>query len=181
MRDCDVLCSARLVLAPFSERHLTDEYLSWLRDPELMRYSEQRFRVHTVESCRRYLESFKGTANRFWALEETALGLSTIGTMTAYVAPADAVADLGILVGKADARRRGYGLEAWRLVCRHLLDNGGMRKISAGTLSVNEPMLRLMRQSGMTPDGVRRRHVLFEGRAVDVVHMALFGEQEGVP
>ena len=52
-----------------------------------------------------------------------------------------------------------------------------MRKISAGTLSVNQGMLAIMNNCGMASDGIRKRHRLVDGEAVDVVHMALFAEQ----
>jgi RimJ/RimL family protein N-acetyltransferase len=55
-----------------------------------------------------------------------------------------------------------------------LLRTAGLRKITAGTLSVNAPMLRLMDRVGMVPDGRRARHQLWEGQEVDIVHAALF-------
>lgn len=173
MADSGVIEAGRLRLVPFAEEHLTERYLGWLRDQALLRFSEQRFRRHTLASCREYRASFQGSPNHFWAVEETGQGLGHVGTMTAYVDERNGVADLGILLGAAEARGRGLALEAWQAACRFLLARG-VRKITAGALSVNAAMLRVMEKAGMVPDGVRRGQVLFEGRAVDVVHMAMF-------
>ena len=69
MVTCDhVLESERLRLEPFAERHLTPVYVSWLNDPDVTRYSEQRFRAHTIESCRDYVSAFENSANSLWAI-----------------------------------------------------------------------------------------------------------------
>lgn len=166
----------RLRIVPFAEEHLTERYVGWLRDPEVVRYSSQRFGTHTLESCRAYMESFAGTPNHFWAIVARDPALGHIGNVNAYVSVPDQVADVGILVGERGAWGKGYGGEAWIAVCDHLLRAGGMRKVTAGTLEVNLPMLAVMERAGMVPDGRRARQSLFEGREVDVVHAALFAD-----
>jgi RimJ/RimL family protein N-acetyltransferase len=86
------------------------------------------------------------------------------------------LADLGILIGAPQARGQGYGQEAWTGVCDFLFQEVGLRKITAGVLALNRPMLMLARQVGMVEDGVRRRHYLCDGMEVDVIHLALFRE-----
>lgn len=167
----------RLALVPFEERHLTPTYVSWINDPAVVRFSEQRHRSHTLSSCEAYMRSFEGTAHHFWAIEVHEDGLGHVGNMNAYVDPPNRVADVGIMIGDVRARSRGLGLEAWRMACDHLLGPGGMRKVTAGTLSTNEPMLAIMARAGMKPDGTRSRQMLWEGREIDIVHAALFRDE----
>jgi len=169
--------TSRLLITPFCERHLTPRYVGWLNDSEVMRYSEQRHRKHDLESCRSYQESFEGTPNYFWAIEEMENGLGHIGNINAYVSEKNLLADIGILIGAKEAQNKRYGREAWTGVCNYLFKHLHLRKVTAGTLSVNVPMQKLMDRVGMINDGVRKRHYLFEGQEVDVVHMALFKEQ----
>jgi [ribosomal protein S5]-alanine N-acetyltransferase len=169
-----IIETARLRILPFSEEYLTPRYVSWLNDPEVVRYSEQRHRVHTLESCREYMKSFVDTPNYFWAMVTKNNELGHIGNMSAYVDLNNSVADLGILIGERSAWRKGYGSEAWIAVCRYLLQETDIRKVTAGTLSANSAMLRVMRHVGMVEDGRRIRHCLFEDSEVDVVHGALF-------
>jgi RimJ/RimL family protein N-acetyltransferase len=49
-----------------------------------------------------------------------------------------------------------------------------MRKVTAGTMVVNEPMLRIMYTSGMVEEGRRRRQFLFDGTEIDAILVALF-------
>lgn len=167
--------TSRLVVRPFEERHLVPRYVAWLNDPGVVRFSEQRHTRHNLESCRAYWQGFEGTPNHFWAIEAHDPRLGYIGTMTAYVDPRHATADMGILVGERRAWGQGLGSEAWTAAANHLLRAEGVRKVTAGTLATNEAMLGIMRKTGMVEDGRRIRHALFEGGEVDIVHAALFG------
>jgi ribosomal-protein-alanine N-acetyltransferase len=167
----------RLLITPFSDKHLTRRYVAWLNDPELMQYSEQRHKTHTLESCRVYCQSFEGTPHYFWALEEVAAGHRHIGNLNAYVDAHNRLADVGILIGEKDAHNRGLGMEALVAVFDFLFREVGLRKLTQGTISLNTPMLRVMQKLQMVPDGTRKRHYLCQGQEVDVVHMAIFRDQ----
>jgi ribosomal-protein-alanine N-acetyltransferase len=167
----------RLRVLPFGEEHLTERYVGWLNDPEVVRFSEQRHHVHTLESCRAYWRSFAGTPHHFWAVVARDPPLGHLGNLNAYVDDRNGVADVGILIGERAAWGRGFGLEAWTAVVDWLFAVRGVRKVTAGTVAPNRGMLRIMERAGMVEDGRRVRHLLVEGREVDVVHAALFREQ----
>lgn len=167
----------RLLILPFGEQHLHERYVGWLNNAELMRYSEQRHKKHSLEECRSYLRSFEGTPNYFWAIEETEAGLGHIGNITAYVNEKNLIVDVGIMIGAKEAQGKHYGLETWMGVCDYLFRNLPIRKLTAGTLSVNTSMLKIMNRAGMVDDGIRKRHFLVDGQAVDIIHMAIFREQ----
>jgi len=171
------LKSERLCIVTFGERHLSEGYLGWLNDQNLMRYSEQRHKVHTLASCRAYWHSFCETPHYLWAIEEVAEGLGHIGNMNAYLDPPNGLADLGIVIGERRGHGRGFGHEAWRTVMAFLFEQVKVRKITAGAMALNTPMLRIMERTGMVADGVRKRHYLVDSQETDVIQMALFREQ----
>lgn len=167
----------RLQIMPFSEQYLTKEYVNWLNDPEIVRYSDQRFKVHTRETCKHFYESFQNSPHHFWAIVSKEYGY--IGTMTAYIDTNHSVADVGILIGKKDCWGRGFGFEAWTAICHYLIRELKIRKITAGTLSVNKGMLSIMQRAGMIEDGKRIRQCLYENQEVDLVYVALFPDHLG--
>lgn len=166
----------RLRVVPFEVAHLTERYVAWLSDPDVVRFSDQRFATHTLESCRAYWESFRGTHNHFWAVVAKDPELDHIGSMNAYVDLNHRIADVGILMGEPRTWGRGYGLEAWVAVVRWLLTEGGMRKVTAGTVEINQGMRKILERSGMVDDGRRTRHLVVDGAEVDLVHAAAFRE-----
>lgn len=170
-----ILNGERIRLVPFHEGFLTERYVSWLNDPEVVRLSDQRFHNHTLESCREYYLSYQHTPNWFWAIEITG-SQHHIGNINAFVEDRHSVADIGIVIGEKDYWGKGLATDAYRLAVDFLFCDIQIRKITVGTISANVGMLNVMKKLGMKPDGIRVKQNLFEGQEVDSIHMALFKE-----
>jgi RimJ/RimL family protein N-acetyltransferase len=156
-------------LRNFTSEDITESYLEWLRNPWLMRFSNQRFRTHDLNSCRAFLHSFAGTENLFLAIwHESTL----IGTMTAYRSPSHGTADIGLLIG-VGFQGKGFGKDAWTTLMDHLLAKG-VRKVTGGTLRCNSAMMSIMQRCGMRADGVRVGQELVDGVAHDMLYFAKF-------
>ncbi|MGE0443847.1 MAG: GNAT family N-acetyltransferase [Vicinamibacterales bacterium] len=166
--------TARLRLVPLAAHHVTPRYVAWLNDPEVMRFSRHRHRTHTLASVRDYVQSFEGSDNRLWAIELREAPGTHLGNINATIDAPNGVGDVGILLGERAFWGRGFGREAWTAVCRYLLDDLGLRKVTGGTVATNVGMLAVMRAAGMREDGVRVRQELVDGREIDLIHMALF-------
>lgn len=175
MAEGAVIETPRLRIVPFSEAYLSSRYVSWLNDQEVVRYSEQRHRRHTLESCRQYWQSFKDSPHFFWAITTVDPKIGHIGNINAYIDKFNSTASMGILIGERTVVGKGYGLEAWMAVCNYLLYDIGIRKVTAGTLAVNKGMLRIMEKSGMVADGRWIRQCVVDGEEVDIIFAALFG------
>lgn len=165
----------KVVIAPFVAADITDGYLGWLNDPEVTRYSNQRFVSHDRASAERYLESFAGSPNMFVSIRSAEDG-KAIGTMTAYIAPQHGTADVGILIGERACWGQGFGQDAWDSFTSWLLTRPGMRKVTAGTSARNSAMARLAERSGMALEGRRVRQELIEGEEVDILYFGRFGD-----
>jgi RimJ/RimL family protein N-acetyltransferase len=167
-------------LVPFDERHITPRYISWLNDPEVVRLSEQRHKVHTGETCRVWLGSYiNHPHNRIWAIEVEVLSetgkqeWAHVGNVTALADPNNHTCEVSNLIGETSYWGKGIGTEACRQAINHMLDEG-YRKVWIGTLSVNKGELRIMEKLGMEPDCVIRGHFEVDGTPVDEVRCAVF-------
>ena len=167
----------RLVIKPFTEANLSHRYVAWLNDYERMRYSEQRHKRHTSESCRQYFNSFQNSVNKFWAIETIDDGLGHIGNITAHIDSNNNIADIGILIGEKDAAGKGYGYETFQGIVHYLFNTMDIRKVTAGTVSANSAMMKIMHKMNMKEDGIRKRHYIIKGKEVDIIHMALFKDE----
>lgn len=163
----------RVLLVPFGPDDITPEYLDWLNDPRVVRFSNQRFRRHAVPSAKEYLASFAGSSNLFLSIRMGATN-APIGTMTAYISDHHGTADCGILIGNPSAWGQGLGQDAWNTLTEWLLAQDGIRKLTAGCLAPNLGMVRLMERSGMHLEATRRAQEIFEGRPENILLYARF-------
>lgn len=174
MASSPIISGQALSLNPFSRYLISARYIGWLSDPILMQYSRQRFLTHSVASCEAFANSFDNSPSFFWAIIAKDPALGHIGNLTANVDVHNRVADLTIMIGERNAQGKGLGLEAWQLAMNYLVEHAGIRKIAAGTMAVNIPMIKIMQKTGMFEDGLRRRHFLYQDREVDCVMFAKF-------
>ena len=166
------LITPRLQLDTFVPGDIGERYLGWLSDPEVVRFSNQRFRTHTEQSSHAYLASFQNSSNLFLCIRE--IEGRRVGTMTAYIAEPHGTGDMGLMIGERDCWGRGYGLEAWSAVMAHLFENRRLRKVTGGTVRPNVGMVRIMERSGMTLEAVRQRQEVIAGCEEDVLYFARF-------
>lgn len=169
-----IIKTKRLLIKPFSARYLTKRYISWLNDPKVILYSRHRHKRHSLASCRKYLASFKKSPNYFLSILLANNKLTHIGNITVFIDRDNLVADLGILIGERKDWGKGYATEACKAVCRFLFEEKCIRKITAGALSVNKSMLKVMKRIGMVEDGRRKKHILWQNKEVDVIYGAIF-------
>jgi len=162
-----------VLLRSFTFENITDEYIGWLNDPLVVRYSNQRFITHNISTCEHYLSSFDGSDHRFLSICDL-ITKKPIGTATVYVARHHATADAGIMIGHHEFRGKGYGQDAWNALIYWLLGAGGLRKVTAGALACNYPMVQLMKRSGMHLEAVRCRQEIVEYHEEDLVLYAKF-------
>lgn len=174
MNQFPVLNIESIRIVPFQRHHLTSRYVSWLNDPDVVQFSEQRHYNHTMFTCEQYFDSMQQANGYFLAIETSMNGLGHIGNIGVSIDFHNQIADMSILVGEKRAWGTGLASVAWNAVLMEMLKNQGMRKVTAGTMSVNEPMLRLMKRSGMQIESRLLRHFFWKGKEVDLVQAGIF-------
>lgn len=145
------------------------QQVQWLNDPDVVRYSEQRHHIHTLESQRTYYNLFTGS-NLFLSIN---IVNEMIGTMTVYADDYNNIANVGILIGDKSRWGLGYGVDAWKVVCDYLIKSG-VRKIEAGCAASNLPMMSICRRYSMIEEARQKDHFLIEGKPVDLIHWRKF-------
>ena len=169
-----LLLAGRLTLMrPFIADDISTDYLDWLSDPEVMRFSNQRFRKHTRESALAYLKSFARSGNLFLSIY-LAESRRLVGTINAYLSQYHQTADMGLLIGDRSCWGSGIGLDAWSTLQDYLLSDCRLRKVTGGTLRCNVGMVKIMERSGMHLEAVRKRQELVDKVPQDILYYAKF-------
>jgi [ribosomal protein S5]-alanine N-acetyltransferase len=163
----------KIILRTFTESDITPSYLSWLNDPDVLRYSNQRFRNHSYESCLNYLRTFTDSADKFLLIQDH-FSRIPLGTLTIYMNLHHRTADIGLMVGDKESWGRGIGFDAFYTAVNLLTNSGEVRKITAGALAINKGMVRVLEKAGLIMEATRRGQELVDGKPVDIVYYAKF-------
>jgi len=168
-----VLQGKKVLLRRFTESDIDETYISWLNDPDVMCFSNQRFLNHDKESCYRYLTSFEGTENLFISVRDLSDEYS-VGTMTAYISRHHCTVDVGMMIGDKSLWGSGYGKDAWNTLTNWLLERDDIRKLTAGTLKCNIGMIKIMEHAGMHHEATRKSQELVNNEEMDILYYAKF-------
>lgn len=173
----DEVETSRLKILPFKEEFLTQTYVAWLNDPEVVKHSEQRHRSHSLESCRQYFEFIQSSPHGFYAIVAKDPG-THIGNATVTVDLNNRVADISIMIGDRAFWGKRLGSEAFCALVDNLLNTGQFRKITAGTMAANIKMLKSIEKAGMKVECRRKDHYLLDGKPVDMVYAAKWQDEK---
>jgi len=157
------------VLTP---EHVGQAYVSWLNAPEINRYLESRFAVHSVETTRAFVAATSASAdNLFLGIRSRALNRHVGNIKLGPIDRHHATADVGILVGDRAAWGQGVASAAIGLVCGIARNQLNLRKLTAGCYASNGGSRRAFEKAGFVVEGVRPAQFLLDGRPEDLVLM----------
>lgn len=95
-----------------------------------------------------------------------------IGVAYLYqIEPRHARASFGITIGEADARGKGYGTEATRLVLGYAFDDRGLENVLLTVYEFNRAGIRAYEKAGFVAFGRRRRCSRQGARLWDLLYM----------
>lgn len=138
----------QIELRIFTDSDITEDYLSWLSDRSLMRFSQQTLIDHTEQTALKYIRELRESGGELLSIvvkeENYAIGTVSIRKIREHSL------DLGIMIGSREHKGKGLGLEAWRQGINHIWENFDVSRITAGTNLKNLSMLRIFEASGMS-------------------------------
>lgn len=86
-------------------------------------------------------------------------------------------AEYGIFIGEADARGRGIGTAAAKLMLRYCFEEEGLHRIYLRALADNEQAVRSYEKAGFVREGYLRDDVRIDGEYRDIIWMAAIAGQ----
>jgi len=171
MTDLQFIKGEQLYLSPFTLECITDEYIGWLNNRHLMRYSRQSMFEHSHETCLKHLESFAGSDNSFFSVRT--LDNVQIGTVTTYVKKDKGVGDIGILVAHPSAKGKDFAYQAWGLAMAYLFDGILLDKATGGTVAEHQRMISIFERWGMKHEETWTGHQELGGKIHDAVRYGI--------
>jgi len=150
---------ATIFLRPIAEEDATEAYVSWMNDPEVVKYTESTSCDHTVDSLREYIRHRQECPDTyFFAIirknDNRHVGNIKLGPVNRR----HGLADVGIIVGDRTCWGQGIGSDAIQTLCDWAFAELSLVKITAGVLDVNKGSFKAFRKAGFSVEAVLHRH-----------------------
>mgnify|MGYP001769625322 CR=1 FL=1 len=173
-----ILMGERIYLSPLTSADATSTYAGWLNDAETTRFMESGRRTETVESIAAYIEKYEGRSDALFLAIVLKDGDRHVGNVKLEpINWTHGGAILGIMIGAAEARGKGMGTEAVRLVLAHAFREMKLHRVTLGVTADNEPGLRCYLKVGFREEGRLREAIRRESGFVDHVWMGILDRE----
>lgn len=168
-----ILQGQRVRLRPVQESDL-QLFVEWLNEPETRYWlSLSEAPQLTLDTEREWYEEKRSSEGNLLWMIETEKG-KPIGNIDLHLLDrTHGRAQLGIVIGDANARGRGYGAAAIREVLRYAFRELGLRRVELLVDEDNARAIRCYERCGFVREGLLRRYRLRRGRPVNALIMAV--------
>ncbi len=149
----------------------------WANDPEIRRLTGEVAPM-TLAGAERFFEKTQNDEDRVWfiiALRENDAPIGEAGLLRMF--PAWRTTDLSTIIGEKDARGKGYGAEAIRLLLDYAFGYLNFHRVAIGVVGFNERALRFYEKIGFKREGVQRAGYFYDHAYHDFVMMSLLEDE----
>ncbi len=166
----------RVYLSPISLED-AERYTAWLNDLEITKYLTLASAQVTLHGER---EALVGLSKQHaYAIVEKG-SEELLGNCGLFaIESVHRSAEIGIFIGPADKRGKGFGSEALSLLCDYGFNALGFLSIHLRTFGFNERAASCYRKVGFKDAGRLRQNHFYGGRYWDVLLMDLLAEEFG--
>jgi len=159
------------------EEDITDRYIAWAKDPELMENLNAPARAINRTQLRRYIKTFDNKTKFHLGVFSKESGVH-IGFFTVFVDAKNRSAQTNVVIGDRDYWGKGVVLETRGAIIDFLFDVIGVAKIWGTPFERNFPSIFNYKAQGFTCEGVLRKHVVnVKGKRVDQYIFGLLREE----
>ena len=162
-----------IYLRPLEASDITDRYVSWFRDSELVKFYSSGRHEFTLEFLRDQVETPPEdtfTYGIFLRQGDTCIGNIRVGPIDSK----HRISDLVVIVGDPAYRGRGLAVEAIRLGNRVAFEVHDVRKLVGGMFAANEASIRAYTRADWVVEGRLKGHYLVDGKPMDRVLVGCF-------
>jgi [ribosomal protein S5]-alanine N-acetyltransferase len=156
-----------IYLKKLTPADVTQAYVDWMNDPDVVRYLESRGRVHTLLDVTEYVTTVQrsGTDHMFGIhlMDGRHIGNVKIG----HVDAVHKHADIGIIIGDKREWGKGYATEAITQAGVYAFTTLGLHKLWAGVYANNVGSYKAFLKAGYREVGVFSEHRICNGVYVD--------------
>lgn len=164
------LVSERLIYEPLSQDHLSQKYVDWLNDEDVIRYLETKA-GYTIELLEEFLAEVEKKSILFWGIHLKETGEHIGNIKIDPINKKDNSGEYGIMMGDKEKWGKGYGKEASNRIIEYCFNEIKLSSITLGVVEDNEGALNLYKKIGFKVEDTMRDTGLYNGKISNTLRM----------
>ncbi len=172
------LVGERILLRALERSDLGEQYLSWLRDPEVVQYLYTGIFPVRREDLDSYYEAMtRDQQNVLFAIELKEERRHIGNVRLGPIQWVHRRADFGILIGEKAFWQEGLGTEATRMAVGYAFEGLNLNKVTLGVVAEHKAAMRAYEKVGFEVEGHLRQDLYLNGRYCDTILMGCLRER----
>lgn len=168
----------RLDIKTLDEDSLSNQYLTWMNDPVVLKYTESRWLKYSLDDLKLFVKNINSSPkdNLFgiYIIETSKhIGNIKIGNINSQ----HKFADLGFIIGIKEEWGKGYATEAIKLAVDYAFTQLKLFKLTAGVYANNLGSIKAMKNVGFEECGKHIKHCLVNENRVDVLILEIINKR----
>tara|TARA_B100000795_G_scaffold111743_1_gene82593 strand:+ start:394 stop:948 length:555 start_codon:yes stop_codon:yes gene_type:complete len=167
-KDLHLVVSDHCFLRIVTKKDVSDNYVRWMNDNEMTKYTEQRYQKHSIENIEMFVDDkFKSKSDLLFGIffEKMHIGNIKIGP----VKWEHLSSEISFFIGEKNFLGKGIMSATVNKVVNFAFLELGLEKINAGYYEKNIASAKLFEKCGFNVEGVKDSNIIFEGKRIKSV------------
>lgn len=173
-----MLVGKQVCLRPLTLEDVSDDYIAWMNDYEIVKYTESRFTTHTRQSINEFVKKANtATAHTFAIVAKDSnkhIGNIKLDGIDERLHDGD----VGLIIGRKEYHGRGIATECIRLVTEYAFKQLGLQRVWCGIYAPNIGSIKAFNKAGWEIFATEPQSCYFEGKYVDCHKMHKINDLE---
>jgi len=152
---------------------VTNEYVKWISDPEITRYSQNRLRTFTLEGQKKYVKDMLDSdCHYLYGLFHHQLHIGNL-----LFGPIDwfnKLCDVRIVIGYKKYWGKGIMYNLGTKGIENTFKDYPLFKLCITVRANNLPSIFCAKKFGFVKEGIRKSHLIFEDSRIDLIEYGVF-------
>lgn len=151
-----------------SEDDFSKDYLNWMKDYEITKFTEQSDVSHNTQNLKKFIrEKFVSSCDLLFGIfvQSKHIGNIKLGPISWN----HLSSDVSYIIGNKDFWNKGIATLAVSKTVEFGFDELGLKKINAGYYENNIGSQRVLSKCGFSVEGIRKNEILFENRRINQI------------
>lgn len=172
-----ILYGDKIYLKILSVEDVSDAYVSWMNDYEIVKYTESRFYPQTKEAVKQFVIRMGNENNTLFGIftknNKAHIGNIKLGSINWI----HRYADIGIIIGDKEYWGQGIATEAIGLVVEYAFKQLNLHKLIAAAYQYNTGTVKAFKKNGFVEEYIEKEKYFFEGNYIDCIFMGKINDR----